>query len=178
MRKFLHRTILLFSIALVGTVAPATAQESSMETEPNVVETAVQTDGFNTLVKALKAAGLAEDLQGEGPLTVFAPTDEAFEALPDGRLESLLQPENRDQLRAVLRYHILSGAAMASDVTGVDTAPTFEGRSIQFQTEDGEVRLMGENAATVVKSDIGASNGVIHVIDSVLLPPEKDMGGM
>lgn len=171
--------ISLFILASLTVLSmPALAQQSDMGGEaPDIVETAVQTDGFDTLVKALKAADLAGDLKGEGPFTVFAPTDEAFQSLPDGELESLLQPENKDQLQAVLRYHVLGGKAMASAVTNTDSAPTFEGRSIQFQVEDGNVNLMGKNTATVVKADIEASNGVIHVIDSVLLPPEQQ-GGM
>jgi len=92
---------------------------------------------------------------------------------PEGQLETLLQPENKAQLQAILKYHVVSGAAMAADVTGLDAAPTLEGRPVQFQVDDGAVTLMGENTATVVQADIEASNGVIHVIDSVLLPPEQ-----
>ena len=175
MYNILYRATLIATAALLLAVGPVAAQQDDMTNEqPNIVETAVQADGFDTLVQALKAADLAEALQGEGPFTVFAPTDEAFAALPDGKLESLLQPENRDQLQAILRYHVVSGSAMASDVTGMDAAPTLEGRSIQFQVDDGTVNLMGQNAATVVKADIEASNGVIHVIDSVLLPPKAE----
>jgi uncharacterized surface protein with fasciclin (FAS1) repeats len=147
--------------------------------QPDIVDTAVQADDFNTLVQALKAADLVEALKGDGPFTVFAPTDDAFAALPDGQLESLLQPENKGQLQAILKYHVVSGKAMASDVTGMDAAETLEGRSVQFQVDNGTVSLMGQNTATVVQADIEAANGVIHVIDTVLLPPEaEEEGGM
>jgi uncharacterized surface protein with fasciclin (FAS1) repeats len=154
------------------------AQQYGEDEQLDIVDTAVEADDFNTLAQALEAAGLVDALKGEGPFTVFAPTDAAFEALPDGRLESLLQPENREQLRALLQYHVVEGTAMASDVTGMDAAPTLEGRSVQIQVDDGTVRLMGQNTATVVQTDLEASNGVIHVIDSVLLPPEESDGGM
>jgi len=177
MTTFLSRISLFLLVGFAVLSTPVSAQQNGMDDNAsNVVETAVQADGFDTLVKALKAADLAGDLQGEGPFTVFAPTDEAFQALPDGRLESLLQPENKDQLRAVLRYHVLGGKAMASDVTSADSASTFEGRSVRFQVENGGVTLMGQNTATVVQADLEASNGVVHVIDSVLLPPEQNDG--
>lgn len=174
----LYSRVSTFLLAtLIVLAAPVSAQQNDMSDESaDIVETAVQADGFDTLAKALEAADLAGDLKGEGPFTVFAPTDDAFDALPDGRLESLLQPENKEQLRAVLRYHVLVGKAMAADVTATDEAPTVEGRSVQFQVEDGDVQLMGKNTATVVDADIEASNGVIHAIDSVLLPPEQEDG--
>lgn len=174
MYHFLRRASGLALIALLLMAGPAAAQDEA----PDLVDTAVQADGFNTLVQALKTADLVGALKGEGPFTVFAPTDEAFEALPEGRLESLLQPENREQLQAVLQYHVVSGKAMASDVTGMDAAETLQGQSLRFQVQDGTVRVMGRNSATVVQTDIEASNGVIHVVDSVLLPPENDGGGM
>jgi len=174
MYHFLRRASGLALIALLLMAGPAAAQDEA----PDLVDTAVQADGFNTLVQALKTADLVGALKGEGPFTVFAPTDEAFEALPEGRLESLLQPENREQLQAVLQYHVVSGKAMASDVTGMDAAETLQGQSLRFQVQDGTVRVMGRNSATVVRTDIEASNGVIHVVDSVLLPPENDGGGM
>jgi uncharacterized surface protein with fasciclin (FAS1) repeats len=159
-------------VALLALLAvPARAQDA------DIVETAQQAENFETLVQALQAADLVEALKGEGPFTVFAPTDEAFAALPDGQLESLLQPENKGQLQAILQYHVVSGAVPASKVTGMSSAETLEGRSIQIQVEDGTVTLMGQNEATVVNTDVEAANGVIHVIDSVLLPPEEE-GGM
>lgn len=140
----------------------------------DIVDTAVQADGFNTLVDALKAAGLVETLRGEGPFTVFAPTDEAFAALPDGKLESLLKPENKKELQAILKYHVVSGKVMAGDVAGMSEAETVEGRMIGIQADDEGVTLSGNNSASVVQTDIGASNGVIHVIDAVLLPPSDE----
>ena len=175
MYNTLYRTALAVTALFLLTVGPVTAQNDEMADEqPDIVDTAVQADNFETLVQALQAADLVEALRGDGPFTVFAPTDDAFAALPDGQLESLLQPENKSQLQAILKYHVVSGKAMASDVTGMDAAPTLEGRSIQFQVNDGTVTLMGQNTATVVQADIGASNGVIHVIDSVLLPPQEE----
>lgn len=159
-------------LCLALCAAPAVAQEA--EETPDLVDTAVQADGFSTLVTALKAADLVEALKGDGPFTVFAPTDEAFAALPEGRLESLLKPENKEQLRALLKYHVVSGKAMAADVTGMDAAETLHGPALQFSIQDEAVRVMGQNTATVVTTDIEASNGVIHVVDSVLLPPESD----
>jgi uncharacterized surface protein with fasciclin (FAS1) repeats len=173
MHTILQR-ISLLALAGLLLAAPAVAQESDT---PDLVDTAVQADGFDTLVKALKAADLVEALKAEGPFTVFAPTDSAFAALPDGRLESLLKAENKSQLQAVLKYHVVSGKAMASDVTGMESAETLQGKSLQVSVQDGTVMVKGKNSATVVQTDIEASNGVIHVIDSVLLPPE-DGGDM
>lgn len=175
MTTLLSRVSLFVLVGLAVLTAPVAAQQSDeADAAPDIVETAVQADDFTILAEALEAADLVEALQGEGPFTVFAPTDAAFEALPEGQLESLLQAENKEQLQAILTYHVVSGKAMASDVTGMDAAPTLEGRSIQFQVDDDTVRLMGQNTATVVQADIEASNGVIHVIDSVLLPPEQE----
>ena len=179
MTTYASRFVFLLGLGLALLAGPAVAQQDDTGADqPDIVDTAVQADDFNTLAQALEAADLVGALKGEGPFTVFAPTDAAFDALPDGQLESLLQPENKEQLQAILQYHVVSGAAMASDVTGMDSAPTLEGRSVQIQVEDGTVRLMGQNTATVVQTDIEASNGVIHVIDSVLLPPEANDGGM
>ena len=179
MSTYAPRFTFLLGLGLALLAGPAVAQQDAPEADaPDVVDTAVQADDFNTLAQALEAADLVGALKGDGPFTVFAPTDAAFEALPDGQLESLLQPENKEQLQAILQYHVVSGAAMASDVTGMDSVPTLEGRSVQIQVNDGTVRLMGQNTATVVQTDIEASNGVIHVIDSVLLPPEANDGDM
>ena len=175
MYTFFRRLSILAVAGLLLIAGPVAAQDTG--DTPDIVDTAVQADGFNTLVQALKTAELVGALKGEGPFTVFAPTDEAFEALPEGRLEALLQPENREQLQSILQYHVVSGKAMASDVTGMDAAETLQGQSLQFQVQDGTVTIMGQNSATVVQADIEASNGVIHVVDSVLLPPE-DGGGM
>lgn len=169
--------ILTFCLLLGLLVAPAQAQDTEEDDAPTIVEVAQQADGFNTLVQALQSAELVGALQGEGPFTVFAPTDEAFAALPEGTLESLLQPENQGQLQAILQYHVVSGKAMASDVVGMNSAETLQGQSVQIQVNDGTVTLTGQNSATVVQTDIEASNGVIHVIDTVLLPPQNTEDG-
>ena len=133
----------------------------------DIVDTAVAADDFNTLVAAVQAAGLVDTLKGEGPFTVFAPTDEAFAALPEGTVASLLEPENRDQLVAVLTYHVVPGRVMAADVVGLDSAETVQGQSIDIQVSGDSVMVDG---ATVVATDIETDNGVIHVIDQVILP--------
>ncbi|WP_407646890.1 fasciclin domain-containing protein [Halomonas lysinitropha] len=133
----------------------------------DIVDTAVAAGQFETLVAAVEAAGLVETLKGEGPFTVFAPTDEAFAALPEGTVESLLEEENRDQLEAILTYHVVPGMIMAEDAMAADSATTVQGQDITITTMDGSVMI---DEATVVQADIKASNGVIHVIDSVLMP--------
>ncbi len=178
MYRTVFRAALTATAILLLAAGPVVAQEDDMGADqPDIVDTAVEAEDFSTLVQALKAADLVEALKGDGPFTVFAPTDEAFAALPDGQLESLLKEENKAQLQAILQYHVVSGKAMASDVTGMDAAPTLEGRSVRFQVDDGTVRVMGQNVATVAQADIEASNGVIHVIDTVLLPPEESAEG-
>ena len=136
----------------------------------DIVDTAAGAGSFNTLVAAVEAAGLVETLKGEGPFTVFAPTDEAFAALPAGTVEDLLKPENKDNLVAILTYHVVSGKVMASDVAGAQTmAATVQGQELTIDGSDG-VKI---NGATVTSADVEASNGVIHVIDKVLLPPQS-----
>ncbi len=122
---------------------------------------------FNTLVAAVKAAGLVDTLKGPGPFTVFAPTDEAFAKLPAGTLETLLQPENKAKLRSILLYHVVAGRVTAAEVVKMDSAKTAEGQNLSIKAMGGNVMV---NNAHVVKADIEASNGVIHVIDTVLLP--------
>jgi len=141
----------------------------------DVVDVAVSAGSFNTLVAAIKAAELVDALKGDGPFTVFAPTDEAFAALPEGTVENLLKPENKEQLQAVLLYHVLSGKVMAADITGPIDAETLQGATVKVVPGEGwsEVRRSVKvNDAKVVSADVAASNGVIHVIDKVLLPPE------
>lgn len=133
----------------------------------DIVDTAVAAGQFNTLAAALDAADLVDTLKGEGPFTVFAPTDEAFAKLPEGTVENLLKPENRDQLVAVLTYHVVPGKVMASDVAGLSSATTVNGSDVAIQIVDGKVMI---DDATVVAADVGASNGVIHIIDTVMLP--------
>jgi uncharacterized surface protein with fasciclin (FAS1) repeats len=139
----------------------------------DIVDVASTTEGFSTLVAALEAAGLVGVLQGEGPFTVFAPTDEAFAALPAGLLEKLLLPENIDVLTAILTYHVVPGLVMSADVTAGDVA-TVEGSTIAIAT-DGGVTVNGANVITV---DVTATNGVIHVIDQVIVPPTVDLASL
>lgn len=137
---------------------------------PNIVETAVAAEGFQTLVAAVKAAGLVETLSGEGPFTVFAPTDEAFAKLPKGTLETLLKPENKDQLVAILTYHVVPGAVYAKDAVKLDKAKTVQGSELTLKVVDDALTIDG---AKVVQADLECSNGVIHVIDAVVLPKAK-----
>lgn len=134
----------------------------------DIVDTAVSAGSFNTLVKAVQAAGLVETLKGPGPFTVFAPTDEAFAKLPPGTLESLIA--NPEQLKKVLTYHVVAGKVMASDVVKLKEARTVQGSSARIKVSGGQVMI---DNARVVKTDIACDNGVIHVIDTVILPKEK-----
>lgn len=151
----------------VSTVALAGHHGMKKEATSDIVDVAVSAGQFNTLAAALGAADLVDTLKGEGPFTVFAPTDAAFERLPAGTVESLLKPENKDQLIAVLTYHVVPGKVTADDVVKLDSATTVNGADIAIAVVDGGLRI---NDANVVMADIGASNGVIHVIDSVILP--------
>ncbi len=160
----IRRTFLSVTAAtLVATSAYAGSH--SMDGK-DIVDTAVEAGTFTTLVAAVEAAGLVETLKGEGPFTVFAPTDEAFAALPEGTVEELLLPENVDQLTAILTYHVVPGAVMSTDLTDGMEAATVQGEMVTIGTE-GAVTV---NEANVVTADIEASNGVIHVIDAVLMP--------
>ena len=150
------------TLALAILASPAVAGGDSKD----IVDTAVGADGFNTLVAAVQAAGLVDTLKGEGPFTVFAPTDEAFAALPAGTVENLLKPENKDQLIAVLTYHVVPGKVMSTDLQDDMMATTVQGGSITIDLDNGVM----VNDATVAAADIVASNGVIHVIDKVILP--------
>lgn len=132
----------------------------------DIVDTAVDAGAFSTLVAAVQAAGLVETLKGDGPFTVFAPTDEAFAALPEGTVESLLKPENKDQLVAILTYHVVPGKVMSGDLSDDMMATTVQGTDVMIDLDNG---VMVENA-TVVNADIETTNGVIHVIDTVILP--------
>jgi len=134
----------------------------------DIVDTAVGAGSFGTLVAAVQAAGLVDTLKGEGPFTVFAPTDAAFAALPAGTVEELLKPENKDKLTAILTYHVVAGKVMSGDLSDGMTAATVNGANITIGTTGG----VTVNGANVTQADIEASNGVIHVIDAVILPPE------
>jgi uncharacterized surface protein with fasciclin (FAS1) repeats len=132
----------------------------------DIVDTAVEAGSFSTLVAAVEAAGLVETLKGDGPFTVFAPTDDAFAALPDGTVEDLLKPENKDKLTSILTYHVVPGKVMSGDLSNEMMAATVEGTEVKIMTEGG-VTVQGAN---VVTADVEASNGVIHVIDTVIIP--------
>lgn len=135
--------------------------------EKDIVDTAVGAESFKTLVTAVKAADLVETLKGDGPFTVFAPTDAAFAKLPKGTLESLLKPENKEKLVAILKYHVVAGKVTAADVVKLKKAKTVQGSTVKIQVEGDAVKI---DNANVVKTDIHCTNGVIHVIDTVILP--------
>ena len=157
---------LAFALAAAATLAVAPAARAQTK---DIVETAVAAGSFNTLAAALKAADLVETLKGKGPFTVFAPTDEAFKKLPAGTLESLLKPENKAKLIAILTYHVVAGKVLAKDVKP-GKVKTVQGAEATVMAHGNG--LMIDNAM-IVKTDVAASNGVIHVIDAVILPPEK-----
>ena len=154
-------------LALTTSVALFSAPAFSGGHVKDIVDTAVAAGTFNTLAAALTAAGLIETLKGEGPFTVFAPTDAAFAALPAGTVEELLKPENKDKLIAILTYHVIAGKVMSTDLTKGMMAATVNGAEVTI-TLDGGAKV---NGAVVSAADIEASNGVIHVIDAVILPP-------
>ncbi len=165
----LSKYIGIFLIAVFAFAASqASAGDYKKKAKKDIVDTAVSAGQFETLAAALGAADLVDTLKGDGPFTVFAPTDEAFAKLPEGTVESLLKPENRDQLVAILTYHVVPGAVRAADVVKLDEAKTVNGQSVAIQVADNGVQI---DNANVVATDIEASNGVIHVIDQVILPP-------
>ena len=156
-KKSILNTIAALPLALIGTTSNAL----------DIVDTAVSAGQFNTLVAAVEAADLVTTLKGDGPFTVFAPTDEAFAALPEGTVENLLKPENKDQLIAVLTYHVVPGKIMSSDIAGTATmVESVQGSELDVDATEG----VTVDGATVVTADIETDNGVIHVIDRVVLP--------
>lgn len=159
----------LLAVAMLSLSMFASAMDNKSEGQ-DIVDVAVANGSFNTLAAALKAGGLIDTLKGEGPFTVFAPTDEAFAKLPEGTVETLLKPENIDQLKAVLTYHVVSGKVMAADVVKLNSATTVNGADVMISVEGESVKV---NSAKVVAADVAASNGVIHVIDTVILPPSS-----
>ncbi|MEM9389553.1 MAG: fasciclin domain-containing protein [Bacteroidota bacterium] len=180
--SYLVLSALLFTFACGGgsketaeeVVEAEPVEEEIVEAEPveemkDIVALAAGTDILSTLVAAVQAGELVETLQGEGPFTVFAPTNEAFAALPEGTLDNLLLPENKDQLVAILTYHVVAGKVMSTDLTDGMTAATVNGAEVTITTVDGAK----VNGAGVASADIEASNGVVHVIDAVLLPPSE-----
>jgi uncharacterized surface protein with fasciclin (FAS1) repeats len=170
MKKIAALVVAMSWVAVGAYAGGCGGGSAAVHDEPaDIVDTAVEAGSFNTLVAAVKAAGLVDTLKGEGPFTVFAPTDEAFAKLPAGTLESLLQPENKAKLAAILTYHVVPGKVMASDVVKLSSATTAQGQSISVSVEGGAVSV---DDARVVQTDIETSNGIIHVIDQVILPSE------
>lgn len=159
-------TAFVSGFALMGS---AQADHHEASAKKDIVDTAVAAGSFTTLVSAVKAADLVETLKGKGPFTVFAPTDEAFAKLPKGTLDDLLKPENKAKLQAILTYHVVSGKVMAADVVKLESAKTVNGQMLTINAENGAVMI---DNAKVAKTDIETSNGVIHVIDTVVLPKE------
>ena len=157
-----------FAVVTATVIGMAAGSASAYAAEKDIVDTAVAAGQFETLAAALTAAGLVDTLKGPGPFTVFAPTDEAFAALPAGTVENLLKPENKDQLIAILTYHVVAGEVMAADVVALEEAETVNGAMVGVKVDGSNVMI---NNAEVTAVDIEASNGVIHVIDTVLLPP-------
>lgn len=157
----------LFIAAIATLAIAASANAHNHKSKKDIVDVAAGNPDFSTLVAAVKAAGLVDALKGDGPLTVFAPTNAAFAKLPAGAVEDLLKPENKDMLVAVLTYHVVAGKVMAADVVKVDSATTLQGQSVSVKVNGAKVMI---NNANVVATDVKASNGVIHVIDTVLLP--------
>ena len=174
MKNMKTKSLLIPLIALVATAGMVNAEEkdkpaAEAAATKDIVAVASEAEDFSTLVAAVKAAGLVETLQGKGPFTVFAPTNAAFDALPEGTVETLLKPENKEKLKAILLYHVVPSKVMAADVAPMKVATA--GGAEATITVDGDTVMI--DAAKVVKTDIIASNGVIHVIDAVIMPPAK-----
>ncbi|TWT36566.1 Immunogenic protein MPT70 precursor [Posidoniimonas corsicana] len=163
---------ILMTIAAAVLLFPPTDSARGAEGKQDIVDTAVSAGSFGTLATALKAANLVETLKGDGPFTVFAPTDAAFKALPEGTVHELLKPENKKKLASVLTYHVVPGASPAADVTKVKGLTTVNGQRVDIAVDAGKVKV---DDATVVSADIHCSNGVIHVIDRVILPASDDI---
>jgi len=159
------KTFAIATAALMITLGASTT--TSARADKDIVDTAVAAGSFKTLAAALQAAGLVDTLKGAGPFTVFAPTDEAFAKLPAGTVENLLKPENKAKLQRILSYHVVSGKVMAADVVKMKSAKAVSGDTITIATNNGTVMV---DNARVAKTDIAASNGVIHVIDTVIMP--------
>ena len=164
-QKFAQMSVFAASISLLAITADAGSY--GKKADKDIVETAISNGSFTTLVAAIDAAGLSETLQGDGQFTVFAPTDAAFAKLPDGTVEMLLLPENKDKLISILTYHVVAGKVTAAQVVTLDSATTVNGQDVQIRISEESVMV---NGATVVQADVVASNGVIHVIDEVILP--------
>lgn len=165
-RSYLLRSAIVATF-IVTLITGGLVHSSHAGDQKDIVDTAVAAGSFNTLAAALKAADLVETLKGTGPFTVFAPTDEAFAKLPAGTLDDLLKPENKAKLQGILTYHVVSGKVMAADVVKLTTAKTVNGQNVTILVKDGTVMV---DKAKVTKTDIMCTNGVIHVIDAVVLP--------
>ncbi|MCG7391806.1 fasciclin domain-containing protein [Microvirga sp. ACRRW] len=163
--KFEIRNLAIATVAALGIVAGGSSARAA-----DIVDTAVSAGQFKTLAAALTQAGLVSTLKGSGPFTVFAPTDAAFAKLPAGTVENLLKPENKDKLTAILTYHVVPGKVTAADVVKLQQAKTVNGKALKVSAKGSGVMI---NDANVTKTDIAASNGVIHVVDTVILPPNN-----
>ncbi len=164
------KKLMIRSVVALAAATALVAGTSVQAQQKDIVDTAVAAGSFKTLAAALQAAGLVDTLKGNGPFTVFAPTDEAFAKLPAGTVEELLKPENKAKLTAILTYHVVPGKVMASQVVSLKEAKTVNGKSVKIAVDNGTVMI---DNAKVVKTDIGTTNGVIHVIDTVILPDTK-----
>ncbi|CDT85595.1 putative Secreted and surface protein containing fasciclin-like repeats [Vibrio diabolicus] len=165
----MFKRILVITATLMATLSfmlPVKAHEHGMM-KADIVDVATENGSFNTLVAAVKAADLVDTLKGEGPFTVFAPTDDAFAKLPDGTIDMLLMPENKDKLVSILTYHVVPGIVMAADVVKLDKATTVQGQDVMIKTMGDKVMV---NDANVMATDVKAKNGIIHVIDTVIMP--------
>ena len=161
------QSILALTVLAAISVGLAMRLAATPAAKRDIVDTAVAAGSFKTLTAAIQAAGLTDTLKGKGPFTVFAPTDEAFAKLPAGTVDNLLKPENKEKLVAILTYHVVSGRITAAQVSKMTEAKTLNGKELAIRTDMGHVMI---NDATVTKADIECSNGVIHVIDTVLIP--------
>jgi len=166
--KMLTTAGVLTALALTAGPAPAQMSMEHPVSADDIVAVAAGAGTFNTLLAAAEAAGLVEALRSEGPLTVFAPTDDAFARLPEGTVETLLKPENKKKLQAVLLYHVVEGEVTSDEVVELTSAKSLQGEMIEIRVDGGTVYV---DEARVIKPDVKASNGVIHVIDAVILPP-------
>ena len=166
--KTLFAALIISSFVFSGNVSAQCATDTEEKKSSDIVDLAVSTEFLSTLVAAVKAGNLVETLKGSGPFTVFAPTNDAFSALPEGTLERLLLPENKDKLVAILSYHVVPGKVKSTDLSDGMKAKTVQGSNIEVDISESGVKV---NDASVTKADIEASNGVVHVIDKVILPP-------
>ena len=164
------KNLMIAGLVAVMAITGAAIETHAAGADKDIVDTAVAAGSFKTLAQALQAAGLVETLKGAGPFTVFAPTDEAFAKLPPGTLETLLKPENKPKLQRILKAHVVSGKVMAADVVKTSSAKAVSGDTLTIASRNGGVTV---NGAKVVKTDIDTTNGVIHVIDSVIVPKDE-----